>query len=175
MSCYRYGFAMALAMGAMSASSSRALAVSYASNITKSGTTVNFILNSPADVLTYSINGGAPIALDGTTKGAKTFNLTAAGDTFSISATRNDATGYTIPTGELKGDVGAGWTSGLSQQTNVAGLTMLSDDANIFSRYNSPRGVDVSNNPNAPNFGTVYISNSVAGTVAEALPARRAR
>jgi len=170
MSYYRYGLAMALAVGAMSASSSRALAVSYASNITKTGTTVNFILNSPADVLTYSINGGALVALDGSTKGAKTFNLTAAGDTFSISATRNDATGYTIPTGELKGDVGTGWTSGLSQQTNVAGLMQLSDDANVLNRFNSPRGIDVSNDPNAPNFGTVYITNSAAGTVAEALP-----
>ena len=139
MSCYRYGFAMALAMGAMTALSSRALAVSYASNIAKTGTTVNFILNSPADVLSYSINGGAPIALDGTTKGAKTFNLTSASDTFSITATRTDATGYAIPTGELKGAVGTGWTSGLSQQTNVAGLTMLSDDANVLNRVRSSR------------------------------------
>src|SRR5690349_19455932 len=113
MSYYRYGFAMALAMGAMSATSSRALAVSYASNITKTGTTVNFVLNSPADALTYSINGGAPIPLDGTTKGAKTFNLTSASDTFSISATRNDVAGYTIPTGATKGTAGTGWSSGL--------------------------------------------------------------
>jgi hypothetical protein len=171
MKFYRSGIAMALAMGAMTASSSRALAVSYASNITKSGTTVNFILNSPADVLSYSINGGAPILLDGTTKGAKTFNLTNASDTFSISAARNDAVGFTIPTGELKGTAGTGWGSGLSQQTALAGLNILSDDSNILNRFNSPRGIDVSNNPNAPNFGTVYISNSVTGSVPEALPA----
>jgi hypothetical protein len=161
MSYYRYGFAMALAMGAMSASSSRALAVSYASNITKTGTTVNFILNSPADVLSYSINGGAPIALDGTTKGAKTFNLTSASDTFSIIAERNDPVGFTIPTGTTI----ATTATSLTQDSAGAGLTILSDDASPLNRFNSPRGLGVSRDPNASNFGSIYITNSVAGSV----------
>ncbi|MBA4105040.1 MAG: hypothetical protein C0485_04720 [Pirellula sp.] len=152
---------MALAMGAMSATSSRALAVSYATNVTKTGTTVNFILNSPADILSYSINGGAPILLDGTTKGAKTFNLTSAGDTFSIVADRTDAAGFTIPTG---GAPIPGGGNALFTESPEAGLTTLSDDTSVLNRFSNPRGVSVSMNPNAPNFGTAYVANS-AGTV----------
>jgi hypothetical protein len=161
MSYYRYGFAMALAMGAMSASSSRALAVSYASNVTKTGTTVNFVLNSPADILSYSINGGAPILLDGSTKGAKTFNLNSVNDTFSIVADRTDAAGFTIPTG---GAPIPGGGNALFNESPEAGLTILSDDTSVLNRFSNPRGVSVSMNPNAPNFGTAYVTNSANTT-----------
>src|SRR3954471_5265074 len=76
-------------------------ATPYASGVVKSGTSVSFILNEPADALTYSINGGAPVALNGATKGTKTFTLNAPTDTFSISAEKTAATGYTIPTGNV--------------------------------------------------------------------------
>ncbi|MBL9161478.1 MAG: PEP-CTERM sorting domain-containing protein [Planctomycetaceae bacterium] len=160
MSCYRFGFAMVLAMGAMTAASSRALAVSYASNITKTGTTVNFVLNSPADILSYSINGGAPVTLDGSTKGAKTFNLVNANDTFSIVAERTDAVGYSIETGATIGVA----TSGLTAITDEGGLNVISDDTSALNRFSNPRGVSVSLNPNAPNFGVAYVANSANTT-----------
>ena len=80
---HRIKIAAALAVSGMAAAASPAFAVSYASNVVKTGTTVSFTLNSPADLLSYSINGGALITLDGSTKGTKTFNLTNANDTFS--------------------------------------------------------------------------------------------
>ncbi|BBO34822.1 hypothetical protein PLANPX_4434 [Lacipirellula parvula] len=152
--------AAAVAASGVAAIASPAFAVSYASNVTKTGTTVNFILNSPADILSYSINGGAPITLDGTTKGAKTFNLTSASDTFSIIADRTDATGYT----KLTGNTVAGGGNALFTASPEAGLTTISDDTSVLNRFSNPRGVSISNNPNAPNFGTVYIASS-AGTV----------
>lgn len=152
------------------AASSRLNAAPYASNIQVSGTTVNFILNEPTDLLNYSINGGAAVTLDGTTKGMKSFMLGAPTDMFSIIAEKNAATGFTIPTGATI----ANGPSALSQTSNEAGLNVVSDDTNPLGRYNSPRGVNVSNDANAPHFGTTYIANSAAGSVAVngALPAR---
>src|SRR4051794_34588774 len=76
-------------------------ATPYASRVTFSGSTVSFILNQPTASLTYSINGGAPVALDGSTQGSKTFNLGSPTDHFSIMAQNNDATGFSIPTGSI--------------------------------------------------------------------------
>ena len=136
-------------------------AASYASGITVNGTTVTFTLNEPADLLTFSLNGGPATTLDGSAKGQKTFQLTSASDTFSITAIKNDPIGYTIPTG----GVIAAATSGLSQPTNEGGFRLISDDTNVLTRFNSPRGVTVAANPNNPLFGTAYVSNSAAGNV----------
>ena len=97
----RYRFVFLVAALALAVSPSLVQAVPYASNVVKTGTTVNFILNEPSDTLKYSINGGALQSLDGTTKGAKTFNLGAANDTFSIVAEKNAAVGWSIPTGVI--------------------------------------------------------------------------
>jgi hypothetical protein len=140
-----------------------AQAAPYASNVTISGgTAVSFILNENSSTLSYSINGGAPIALDGTTKGTKTFNLGSPTDTFSITASKFDATGYKFANGGSAAVV----ANGLSQITPTSGFRLVSDDSNVLGRFNSPRGVSVSNNPNATNFGTAYIANSAAGTIA---------
>jgi hypothetical protein len=136
-------------------------AAPYASGVSFANpTTVNFILNEPADSLSVSINGGAPIVLDGSTKGLKTFNLNSASDRFSITATNNAALGYTIPTGNT---IDAA-PNGFSQPTAEGGYSLISDDANPLVRFNSPRGVAVATNPTNPQFGTAYISNSAAGT-----------
>jgi hypothetical protein len=133
----------------------------YASGVTISGTTVSFILNESADSLTYSINGGGPIALDGSTKGTKTFNLTSPTDTFSISTAKNDPLGYQIRTGATTPAAG----SGLSQTTNNGGFNPISSDANVLNKFNSPRGVATNMNPNAGAFfGMVYVANSAAGS-----------
>jgi hypothetical protein len=133
------------------------LATPYASNVTKTGTTVSFILNENTDSLKYTINGGAPVSIANTTKGTKTFNLTSATDKFSIIADKTAAAGYSIPDGTQN--------TSLAIPSNQGGLSLLSDDASPFSMYNAPRGVGVSNNPNSGTFGTVYISNGAAGTV----------
>jgi hypothetical protein len=135
-------------------------ATPYASNVRVTGSTVSFILNEPADMLLYRVNNGFYQTLDGTTKGTKSFLLGAPTDKFAIIAAKNALTGYTIPTG----DTIAVAASGLSQPTSASGFNLISDDTNPFSRYNSPRGASVSINPNAPNFGTIYIANSAAGT-----------
>ena len=143
----------------------------YPSNVVINGTTVTFVLNEGGATLTYSINGGSPQTLDGSTAGTKTFNLTSPTDAFSISASKSDSVGYTIPTGTQT----AASASGLSVTTNNGGYRLVSADTNVLGRYNSPRGVAVNNDPNSgPLFGTAYISNSAAGTVAASgsLPAR---
>jgi hypothetical protein len=140
--------------------SSALLASPFASNIllTGGGTNVSFILNEDADSLAYSINGGVDVPIT-PTKGTHSFTI-APGDKFAISTSKNSPTGYTIPTG---GTIAADG-SGLSAVSNASGLNQISSDTNNLVKFNSPRGVSVSNNPNAPNFGTVYVANSAAGT-----------
>jgi hypothetical protein len=134
-------------------------AAPFASNIVLSGggTNVAFILNEDADTLTYSINGGAAVSLPAT-KGSHSFTI-ASGDVFSIQTSKNE-TGYALPTGGSVAPV----ANGLSVATNQSGFKLISDDLNVLNRFNSPRGVSVSNNPNAPSFGTAYIANSAAGS-----------
>lgn len=134
-------------------------ATPYASNIRVTGITVSFILNEPAHVLVYQINDGLFQPLNGTTKGTKSFFLNAPTDKFAIIAGKSSSVGYTVPTG---GTIATA-PSGLSQSSSASGFNLISDDTNPFDRYNSPRGVSVSINPNAPNFGTIYIANSVVG------------
>src|SRR4051794_26078483 len=159
-------YILVLALSSLSGYTRTSEATPYASNVTKTGTQVSFTLNEPAGTLQYKINGGAPVALDGTTKGAKTFNLGSPTDTFSIIADKNAATGYSIATG---GTVPSTDSGSLSVATPAGGLNLISDDTNLLVKFNSPRGVGVSNNPNAPNFGTTYISNSQAAATADTL------
>ena len=156
----RTNLVLAAASAATALFASQALAAPYASNIVVSGTTVNFILNENADTLTYSINGGAAVPLT-PTKGAQSFVLGSASDTFAISTSKTNFLGYNLATGATT----AISANGLSQPTANGGFNLISSDANNFNKFNSPRGVSVSNNPNAPNFGTTYVDNSVAGTV----------
>jgi hypothetical protein len=135
-------------------------AAPYASKVRVTGTTVTFILNEPADVLRYRLNNGPAVALDGSTKGTKSFLLNAPSDNFEIIAGKNTSAGYTIPTG---GTIASAAT-GLSVASAASGFNPISDDSNPLDRFNSPRGVSVSVNPGATNFGTVYIANSAAGT-----------
>jgi hypothetical protein len=138
-------------------------AAPYASRVSfPNPTTVTFILNEPADSLSVSINGAAPVVLDGTSKGLKTFNLNSASDRFSITATKNDPIGYTIATGNT---IDAA-PNGFSQPTAEGGYSLISDDADPWSDFNSPRGITVATDPTNPMFGITYIANSAAGTPA---------
>lgn len=155
----------------LAATPSLTWAAPYASGVNISGTNVRFILNEPADNLSVSINGGAPTALDGTAKGEKQFTLGAPTDTFVILAQKNDPVGYTIPTGNTV-PVAA---NGLSQPAPEAGYHLLSDNTNPLLAFNNPRGVSVSTDPTAPNFGTAYVSNTTpAGTKGRGLYALNA-
>lgn len=155
-------FLVLTALTILAVVSREVLAAPYASGVVVSGTSVSFILNQPAASLTYSINGGPAQTLDGTTKGTKSFNLGSPSDHFSITATDSESTGFLIPTG---GQIASVASTGLSQPANQSGTNIISDDSSVLSRYNSPRGVAVSQNPNSGNFGTVYINNTAAGTL----------
>jgi hypothetical protein len=135
-----------------------ASAAPYASGVSFSGTTVNFVLNEPADALAAFVNG-VPVVLDGSTAGSKSFTLPSAGTPFSIVATKADAVGYTIPTGGMI----AASANGLSQPANLSGTRQISLDSNVLNRFNSPRGVSVVTNAAQPTFGTAYVANSAAG------------
>lgn len=145
---------------AVAATAPFAVAAPYASGVTITGTTVNFVLNEGGSNLSYSINGGPAVALDGTAKGAKTFALGSATDTFSITATKLDSVGYTGKTGATVATSG----SGFSQPTAAAGFKLISTDADTLVKFNSPRGVAVQTNPNQGTFGTAYVSNSAVAT-----------
>ncbi|MFN7139640.1 MAG: hypothetical protein ACK4UN_09895 [Limisphaerales bacterium] len=113
-------------------------------------------------MLGYRINNGPLQTLDGSSKGTKTFSLNAPTDTFEIVARKNDPIGYTIPVGTNV----AATANGLSVATAAGGFNVISDDANLITRFNSPRGVCVSTHPGSPNFGVAYVANSGAGTTA---------
>ncbi len=137
-------------------------AAPYASNVSISGgTSVSFILNEGGSTLTYSINGGPSVALDGTTKGLKSFSLGSSTDTFSITASKTDALGYTM----YNGTQVAANANGLSVPSNGGGYSQISENTNVLLRFNSPRGVNVNQNINGANFGSVYVANSAAGSV----------
>ncbi len=154
----KYSLAASLILAAAPAVS---FATPYASNISIDPTTkaVTFILNQPSTTLKYSINGGTPVTLDGTTVGTKTFNLGSLANKFSIIADNTDAAGYSVPIG---GQLAIA-NSGLTQPVNASGFNQIGSDTNTLNMFNSPRGVAVSNNPNAANFGTTYVSNSASG------------
>lgn len=148
--------ALAVTLGFLASSALHA--APYASGITISGTTVNYIMNQDSDVLEISINGGAfTPASDGLLKGPHSFTIPS-GASFSIRADRTE-NGFTMPDGGTVAPTG----NGLSETLPSGYGTLISSDTSNFSKYNSPRGVDVSRNPNSSNFGTAYISNSVAG------------
>ena len=136
------------------------LAAPYVSGITVTGTTVSFILNENADSLSLSVNGGAPSALPAT-RGAQSFTLASPTDTFSLTASKVDANGWSIPNGTTV----ATQVNALSIDSNGSALNLISDGTNLLNRFNSPRGVSINNNPRAGAlFGTAYVANSASGT-----------
>jgi hypothetical protein len=134
-------------------------ATPYASSITVvGGTTVNYTMNEDSDSLKYSINGGGLVDVtDGLLKGPHSFTIPA-GATFSIVADRTEL-GFTQSDGGTLARAGAG----VPYDTASGNGTLTSSLSNLLTKFNSPRGVSVSNDPNATNFGTVYVANSNAG------------
>jgi len=161
----RHRFIVAVAAGLLLVnSSSWVQATPYASGISKSGTSVTYVLNEDADSLTFTVNGTPTTYLFSngdpqTQKGSHTVNLTSPTDTFSFAADKTEDGFTSAPVGTIT-KIGAGW----SQDTAAALGVLISADSNVLNRFPNPRGVSVSLDPNAPNFGTAYISNSTPGT-----------
>jgi len=121
--------ALALALG-ITFMASKAVAVPYASQVTKSGDIVSFVLNQNAQLVEVVLNpGGAKLTL-GTTAGDKSFNMA----------------GYTSYQIIVSNNVAKSW-----QQYVADGV-----DRNFYT----PIGVSIDKNPASPNFGKVFVSNA---------------
>ncbi|HQL80318.1 MAG TPA: PA14 domain-containing protein [Verrucomicrobiota bacterium] len=129
------GLVLALAVTALSSFVARA--VPYASGVVKSGDTVTFILNQPAQSLVVLTNG-VPMAhsIDSSTAGQKSFDMPGA-TTFSII---------------VSNDVPKAWTQYVTD----------GPDRNFYT----PLGVAVNKNPASANFGQVFVCNVTNATTA---------
>ena len=123
------------------AMSPAAIAVPYASGTDLSGSTLSYVLNEDADSITFDLTGETNITFSDPndarlTKGTHTVDIGLA-SAYSIEVSKNAA---------------AGWT-----QTN-------DPTTEVTSKYFSPRGVVVNQNPASPFFGNVYVSEGESGT-----------
>ncbi len=120
---------------AVLAVASGAMAVPYASGVTQTGNTVNFVLNQDAANAWVVLDGGAAtLPLGALTKGSHSF----------------DMTGYSSYQIKVLGGGAAGWTQ-------------FSNDGDTTSKYFSPRGVTVDRNPLSPYFGRIYVAEALGG------------
>jgi hypothetical protein len=113
-----------------------ALAVSYASGVSTSGTDVSFVLNQPGDVTVVFDGGAHTMPLGALGAGAQMFSM-AGYSSFEIQVS----------------------------SANAPGWNQISTDG-FDNSYYSPKGVVVNQNPSSPLFGNVYVSNALAGTTA---------
>ena len=130
----RKTFSVVLALVALGAASA-VYATPYASGITQSGSTVNFVLNQGADNVKVTFNNGDVLNLGALPKGASSF----------------DMTGYTSYSIRVTSSTAAGWNQ-------------ISADTDNASKYFMPRGVAVNRNAGSSNFGRVYVSEALPGT-----------
>src|SRR5687768_12251906 len=107
----------------------------YASGVTNDNGTIRFVLNEDGGTVEVVFENNTTNSLGVLNKGAQSFSL--GGHTsFSIYVTK----------------VGTGTPS------------LISIETNIFSVWNSPRGVDVNKNPKIGHlFGRTYVGNSAVG------------
>ncbi len=108
-----------------------ALAVPYASGVRNtSGQVWEFVLNEDADSFTVLRDGGNPIVQNNPTAGRYSFDLSGM-STFSIEVNKSAA----------------------------PGLTEISQESNLFTKFFRPSGLAISTDPGSPYFGTVYVAN----------------
>jgi len=131
------GLVSALAVTALA--SQLAHATPYASGIVRNANTVSFVLNQPAAGIAVLRDGAHPVtpAIDATTKGVKTF----------------DMTGYTTYSIIVTGNTAKGWVQ-------------FSSDSLTQSKYYTPRGVTVDTNPKRSTFGRIVVAEAVGGAAA---------
>jgi hypothetical protein len=125
------GLVLALAVTALSSYVVRA--VPYASQVTRSGNTVSFVLNQNAQGLVVMRNPGASPVYPGTTAGPLSF----------------DMTGFTSYQIIVTGNTAKAWTQYISDGT----------DRNFYY----PRGVAINRHAASTNFGKVYICEAWSG------------
>ena len=128
------GLVLVLAVTALASQVARA--VPYASGVTKSGSTVTFVLNQNAQGLVVLRDGANP-TYPGTNAGPLSFDMTGY-TSFQIIVTGNTATAW----------------------------TQISDDNRTQSKYYSPRGVTVDTNPKRSTFGQIIVAEAMGGSVA---------
>ncbi len=121
----------------------RAHATPYASGLTNTGTQIIFRLNEAADSVKVISNGGA------------TTNDLLARSAGLVTNTAVIVGPYSV---EVSQNFNLGYKHGTARR--------VSDDANVFAGYNSPRGVAVNKNPGSPFFGTIYVANSATTATA---------
>ena len=114
----------------------RAMAVAYASGVSKVGDDVSFILNQNAYRVEAILDGGAQTLNLPTTAGQLSFNM-AGYSTYQIHVTTAAAPGWS--------------------QYIADGL-----DRNFYT----PIGVSIDKNPSSANFGKVFVSNATTATTA---------
>ncbi len=117
---------------------SAAVATPYASGIQSlGGGDYSFVLNQAADNVVVERSGDTPLNLGALAKGTYTFNQ-GAGTGFQVKAYSSTPTAW----------------------------TQYSSDTNLIDKFYSPRGVAVNRNASSSSFGTIYVSNSTAGSTA---------
>ncbi len=113
-----------------------AMAVGYASGVTKVGDDVSFILNQNALTVQAILDGGAQILNLGTTAGSLNFNMA----------------GYSTYQIQVDSFTGAGWSQ------------FIPDGGASDRNFYTPTGVSVDKNPASANFGKVFVSNATSAT-----------
>ena len=139
--------------------SASALGAGYASGVSESGGTVNFILNENNSSVTV-IRDGVPTSLGALNLGPQSFARSGAVN-YSIVVTSNPGDGFLAAVGAATG------ITGIRDGTLIGGTFQISDDNNVRYAFNAPRAVAINTNPaNGANFGRVYIGNTSNGTTA---------
>ncbi len=133
-----------------------ALAVPYASSLTNLNGLLSFRLNEAAEnVKIISSDGATTNDLGTVPAGLNHFALSITGK-FQVVVHKFSPIGFRTPIAPNRGAV-----------------LQISPDTNT-TRFFSPRGLAVNNNPASPHFGRIYVANATSGTVTNTLfgPAR---
>lgn len=137
-----------------------ATAAPYASELSVSAGSVSFTLNESADSVKV-IFGSTTNDLGSLAKGSYTTNVGASG-VVTVAVEKNAGLGWKTAGGSNFVHT----LNGVSVSENWAGKFQISADTNLLTRYPTPRGVAVNNNPSSSFFGRVYVANSTTGTTA---------
>ncbi len=128
---------LVLALAVTTLASYVAHAVPYASQVTRSGNTVTFILNQEAQGMVVLRDGANPVTFTApVAAGQKTF----------------DMTGYTTYSIIVTGNTAKAWTQ------------FIPDGGNSARNFWFPNSVAINKNPASTNFGKVYINNGNLAT-----------
>lgn len=113
-----------------------ALAVPYASQVRNtSGSTWEYVINQDADSVVIKRDGGNEINLSAVSAGRYTFDMTGF-STFDIEVSHS----------------------------GPSGMTLVSDETNLFTKFFRPNGLAINTDPTSQYFGTIYVANGIPAT-----------